>query len=53
MLQYESVYTAFDATSFDEKSKVLSFSQVEMYAKQKGLPNTFSMFNTLESSMVM
>ena len=52
MLQQESIYTAFDGTSFDEKIKVLSFSQVEIYAKQKDLSNIFSMFNMMESNTV-
>ena len=34
---------AFDGTSFKNKFNILSFSQVEIYGKEKNLPNIFNM----------
>ncbi len=32
---------AFDGASFEKKIKILSFSEAEIYAKQKDFPNIF------------
>ena len=32
---------AFNGASFEKQIKILSFSQVEIHAKLKGLPNSF------------
>ena len=44
---------AFDGTSFKTKFNILSFSQVEIHAKQKSLPNIFIMLNAVGQIIIM
>jgi hypothetical protein len=46
-------YRAFDGISFEKQIKILTYSQLELYAKQKSLPNIFIMVNTVRNSIPM
>jgi hypothetical protein len=44
---------AFDGTSFEKQIKILTYSQLELHAKRKSLPNLFIMVNTVRNSITM